>query len=334
MKAEAVLAAARRRAGLPLPPATDLVRLVDDAADGCPGLVIDRYGPVLRFEVRGAALPPGLPELAVSLLAETGATAAVARLRTAGGESALVRLCGEPPPLHVVHEDGLRFAVRTADLEAAGAGVFVDQREGRRLVRAAARGVPVLNLFAHAGAFGVAAAVGGAARVDHVDLARKCATWAALNLAVNGVDPRAHRFLVEDALDVLERVARKGPGYGVVVVDPPTTATRRSKGGKARRFHVEQDLPWLAEAALGALLPGGLLLLSTNHRELTVRDLQERVVAAARAVRVTLDSVEELPLPPDLPSANDAALRPMRGVIARLQRMAPRSPARRASARG
>lgn len=319
---------------MPIPPATDLVRLVDDAADGCPGWVVDRYGPVLRFEVRGAALPPELPELAACLRAETGATAAVARLRSAGGESALVHLGDEPPPLHVVHEDGLRFAVRTADPEAAGAGVFVDQREGRRRVRDAARGVPVLNLFAHAGAFGVAAAVGGAARVDHVDLARKCATWAALNLAVNGVDPRAHRFLVEDALDVLERVARKGPSYGVIVLDPPTTATRKAKSGKARRFHVEQDLPWLIEAALNALLPGGLLLVSTNHRTISVRDLQDRVKAAAQETRVSLEHVEELPLPPDLPSATDAELRPMRGVIARRSPNAPRPHLRRANARG
>lgn len=325
MNVDDVLAAAKRRAALPRPPCTDVLRLVDDAPDGCPGLVVDRYGPVLRLEVRGASLPSELTDVAAALAREVGASAAVARLRTAGGESALFRLLGEPPPLHVVHEAGLRYAVRTADEEAAGAGLFVDQREGRRLVRAAARGVPVLNLFAHAGAFGVAAAAGGAARVDHVDAARKCAPWAALNLALNGVDPRGHRFLVEDALDVLERAARRGPAYGVIVLDPPTTATRKAKGGKARRFHVEQDLPALAEQALAALLPGGMLLLSTNHRGLSVGDVRELVRGAAFERGVELHSVEELPLPAEVTSAVDPALRPMRGVIARLQAAASAS---------
>lgn len=315
MKLTAILDAVRRRASLALPAGTDVLRLVDDSADGCPGLVIDRYGPVLRLEVRGATLPSSLPSLAAAVVEATGAEAAVARLRTAGGESSLFRLCGDPPSLHVVHEAGMRFAVRTVDEEAAGAGVFVDQREGRRQVRAASQGVPVLNLFAHAGAFGVAAAVGGACRVDHVDAARKCAPWAALNLALNGVDPRVHRFLVEDALDVLERVARRDPAYGVVVLDPPTTATRKAKGGRARRFHVEHDLPELAGQALRALLPGGLLLLSTNDRALSVADLRTVANAAARTAGVALRGVEELPLPPDVPSAADPALRPMRGVL-------------------
>lgn len=315
---DAAVAAARRRVAMPLPAGTDVYRLVDDDADGCPGLVVDRYGPVLRLEVRGATLPCDTVALATALAHEVGATAAVARLRTAGGASTLVRLVGDVPPLHVVHEAGLRFAARTADDDAAGAGLFVDQREGRRLVRAAARGHVVLNLFAHAGAFGVAAAAGGAARVDHVDLSRRCAQWAALNLALNGVDPRQHRFLVDDALDVLERAARRGPAYGVIVLDPPTTATRAAKGGRARRFRVEHDLPQLVAQALTALLPGGLLLVSTNHRGLSVTAVAELVRGAAFERGLTLASVDELPLPPDVPSARDPALRPMRGVTARL----------------
>ncbi|MCC7072748.1 MAG: class I SAM-dependent methyltransferase [Deltaproteobacteria bacterium] len=313
----AVLGAARRRATMALPLGTDVLRLVDDAADGCPGVVVDRFGPVLRLELRGATLPQESNAMATALALELGANAVVARLRSAGGASALVRLLGEVPPLHVVHEAGLRYAVRTADDEAAGAGLFVDQREGRRLVREAARGQVVLNLFAHAGAFGVAAAAGGAARVDHVDLSRRCAQWAALNLALNGVDPRQHRFLVDDALDVLERAARRGPAYGVIVLDPPTTATRKAKGGRARRFRVEDDLPALAAQALAALSPGGLLLVSTNHRGVSVGAVAELVRGAALEQQVTLASVDELPLPVDVPSARDPALRPMRGVTAR-----------------
>jgi 23S rRNA (cytosine1962-C5)-methyltransferase len=198
-----------RRSTLVTSSAIDVVRLVDGEGDGLPGVVLDRYGPVARLELWASDWPEGDDRSDLdlkALLAPLGVRAAVAVLRTAAGRSTQRRLFGEVPEAHVVHEDGLRFLVRVFDEKAVGAGVFVDQRLGRRVVRAHARGRVVVNLFAHAGAFGVAAGVGGAARVDHVDMAKKCAPWAATNLALNGLDPRGHRFIVDDALQVLARL--------------------------------------------------------------------------------------------------------------------------------
>lgn len=291
---------------------TNVVRLVDDEADGCPGLVVDRYGPVLRLEVRGAGWPSGLAEIARAVCAAEGAAHAVGLLRTSAGKSALKGLAGDPPRAHVVTEANVRLLVRTVDEEAAGAGVFVDHRLGRAVVRARSRGGMVLNLFAHAGAFGAFAVAGGAARVDHVDAARKCAPWAALNIALGGEDPRKHRFLVDDALAVIARFAKKGPAYDVVVCDPPTTALRPD----GSRFHVEKHLVELARDCLRTLKPKGALVLSTNHRALAVRDVEDAARSAAMEAGVALRSVTEIALPPDVPSARDEKLRPMRGVVA------------------
>jgi 23S rRNA (cytosine1962-C5)-methyltransferase len=328
-------AAAARRQGMDIPPATDVLRLVDDAADGCPGLVVDRYGPVLRLELRGRRWPAEASALANALCDEARVPHAVGLLRLAGGKSEMKVLRGDPPAAHVVHEAGVRLLVRTVDREAAGAGVFVDHRLGRALVRARSRGAVVLNLFAHAGAFGAVAAAGGAARVDHVDAARKCAPWAALNLALNGHDPRRHRFLVDDALAVLAKAVRRAgragraaeaasartaalhdalhdPLYDLVVCDPPTTAVRPD----GSRFHVEKHLGELAASCLTILRPGGALLLSTNNRALTVDDVASCARAGAAAAGRALRSVDEVPLPPDVASAADRELRPMRGVLA------------------
>lgn len=297
-------------------PLTDLLRLVDDAADGCEGVVVDRYGPVLRVELRGRRWPAEAAALARALCDEVGAVHAVGLLRVAGGRSEMKVLVGTPPEAHVIEESGVRLLVRTNNDEAAGTGVFVDHREGRAGVRARSRGAVVLNLFAHAGAFGAAAVAGGASRVDHVDAARKCAPWAALNLALNGEDPRKHRFLVDDALVVLARQAKKatreGPAYDVVICDPPTTAVRPD----GSRFHVEKHLGELARDGLCVLKPGGALFLSTNDRELSVDDVAAFARAGAEAAGAELQSVVEIPLGPDLPSRTDARLRPMRGVIA------------------
>ena len=313
MNAAGLVAAADRRAVV----GTDVVRLVDDAADDCPDVVVDRYGPVLRFEIRGARWPDGVDAHARDLCAHVGAAHAVGLLRTSAGKSALRVLHGDPPRAHVVTERGVRLLVRTVDEEAAGTGVFVDHREGRAMVRARARGGVVLNLFAHAGAFGAFAAVGGASRVDHVDAARKCAPWAALNLALNGEDPRKHRFLVDDALAVVAKRAKRAEAtkgedaYDVIICDPPTTALRPD----GTRFHVEKHLGELARDCLRALRPGGALVLSTNHRGVSVRDVEQAARTAADDAGRSVKSVDEVELPPDLPSARDPRLRPMRGVL-------------------
>jgi 23S rRNA (cytosine1962-C5)-methyltransferase len=307
-----VLAAAARRRTMPIPSGTDVLRLVDDEGDGCPGLVVDRYGPVLRFEARGPRWPSSFHGMALALCAHERAPHAVGLLRTSAGKSVCQSLVGDAPRAHIVTEAGVRLLVRTVDDEAAGAGVFVDHRAGRAAVRARARGGAVLNLFAHAGAFGAFAVAGGAARVDHVDAAKKSAPWAALNIALAGADPRKHRFLVDDALVVVARFANKGPAYDVVVCDPPTTAVRPD----GTRFHVDKHLAVLARDCVRCLRPRGVLLLSTNHRALSVRDVQDAAHAGASDAGRSMESVQEIALPPDITTANDARLRPMRGVIA------------------
>lgn len=303
--------AARRLIGT----GTDVYRLVHDAADGLPGVVIDRYGPVARVELYDGRRTADVPSLARALVDVLPALRGVVALhRPRRGKGRLWIAHGHVPSAHVVREDGWRFLVRTAEEDAVGTGVFVDHREGRRMARALASGRPGLNLFAHAGGFGVGLAAGGASRVDHVDAARKCAPWAAVNLALNGFDPRGHRFLVDDALKVLRRAGKRGPAYGVVVCDPPTTAL----DPKGKRFLARERLHELAEDACRALLEDGALLLSTNDRSVAVADVAAAVERGARAAgRVPLE-IREVPLGPDLPSSSDPSLRPMRGVCARV----------------
>jgi 23S rRNA (cytosine1962-C5)-methyltransferase len=303
------VAAARARAAFPCRAVTNVRRLVDGSADECPDLVVDQYGAVLRVEHYSADVPADADALGQALVDAAGASGLVQLLRPPRGKARLLGHDGAVPRAHVVHEAGMRLLVRTREDDAPGTGVFVDHRDGRALVRARARGAVVLNLFAHAGAFGVAAAVGGAARVDHVDAARKCAPWAALNLALNGIDPRQHRFLVDDALEVLARAARRAPAYDVIVCDPPTTAIRKD----GSRFIVGEALVGLAEQAARALRPGGSLLLSMNDRKIDVDGVcAAAALGAGRAARV--ESVVPVSVPADVTSRAVPSERPMRGA--------------------
>ena len=173
-----------------LPARTDAFRLLNGAGDGLPGVVVDRYGPLLVLRIYGACWKPHLDALVHALKAVPGVTTIARRLgvrRVDGGEG-LVTLMGEEAPEQlVVQEAGLRFLVRPR--EGQKTGLFLDQREHRCFVGARAHGLDVVNLFAYTGGFSVHAIAGGARRVISVDLAPEAMADAAENLRLNGMDP-------------------------------------------------------------------------------------------------------------------------------------------------
>jgi 23S rRNA G2069 N7-methylase RlmK/C1962 C5-methylase RlmI len=283
----------------------DFVRWVDQSADGLPGIVVDQYGRHVRVE-----LNVGASEALLQAISDDVDAASVTVLqRTAAGKSQMRVVRGNPPVAHVVHERGLRLLVRIADEAAAGSGAFVDQRETRALLRRHSRGARVLNLFAHAGGFSAAAAAGGAARIDTVDAARKCALWAATNIALNGVDPRLHRFIVDDALAFMDKVARRGERYDIIVCDPPTQAT--ATGG---HFVLQRSMDTMLRTL--ASMTTKLLVFSCNDRDVTDDDLMRLARPLATEGEVSL-----LPLPPDVSSRGRE--QPMRGMAVWRTRQVP-----------
>jgi hypothetical protein len=182
--------AARRRA-MPIPPSTDVLRLVDDEGDGC-GLVVDRYGTVLRSRCAAPIGPPRSTRPRARS-AHRRPRARVGLLRTSAGS--LKVLAGDPPRAHR-HRGG----------RAAGAPSMKRRRPGRVVdhrgaARRAPRPQPTIVTCSRAGR---SARCSGRRRVARrsADAARKCAPYA-LNLALNE-DPRKHRFLVDDALGCLQ----------------------------------------------------------------------------------------------------------------------------------
>lgn len=298
---------------------TDMYRLVHERSDGLDGLLVDRYGDTLRIELYADAWRPHLGAVwsALCALRARGASAlgpaqgAIAAGRDRRGKSTFVQHHGAVPAGHVVHEHGRRAFVKLGEADALGTGLFADMRRGRDRVQAHVRGGQLLNLFSHAGGFGVAGVCGGATRVTQVDAARKCAHWASYNLALNGHDPRRHRFMVDDAFNVLAKMARRGPAYRVVVCDPPTTAVR--PGGK--RFVAAQELAKLAAQSCAALVPGGALLLSTNDRALRPADLIAAAADGAQQAGRRVKRVEDVGIGRDFPLARpDAPERPQKGA--------------------
>jgi 23S rRNA (cytosine1962-C5)-methyltransferase len=137
-------------------------------------------------------------------------------------------------------------------------GLFPDQRENRSYVRHITP-KRLLNCFAYTCSFSVAAAYVGATTLN-IDLSKKSLARGRDNFALNSLPTMGHRFIADDVIELLPRLARKGEKFDVVILDPPTFS--RSPRGKT--FHVEGDFEKLLIDALELTERDSHVLLSTN----------------------------------------------------------------------
>ncbi len=190
------------------------------------------------------------------------------------GAPVLLRGKGAEPLETEVLEASVRYGLDFA--AGYSAGFFIDQRENRAQAhRLAPR--RMLNTFAYTCSFSVVAALAGAETVS-VDLSRRSLTRGEENFTRNGLDPRdgRHRFIADDVLGVLPRLARRGDKFDLIVLDPPTFS--RNQTGAAWR--VQDDFGKLVALALEVAAPWAHVLLSVNHSGMRAGDLEQ----AARAV--------------------------------------------------
>lgn len=159
----------------------------------------------------------------------------------------------------VVEEGGLEFLVNLEDY--LDTGLFLDHRITRSMLREQSQGKKVLNLFAYTGSFSVYAAAGGAREVLTMDLSNTYLDWARRNMGLNGFQGQAYRY---ERADVLEWLRDRPRGvWDHIILDPPTF----SNSAMMREvLDVQRDHPWLIEACLMRLAPGGILWFSTNLR--------------------------------------------------------------------
>ncbi len=147
-------------------------------------------------------------------------------------------------------------------------GLFIDQRENRRFVRDLAPKT-LLNCFAYTCSFSVAAATVGAMTVS-IDLSKRSLARGRENFALNSVSTSDHRFLADDVMSLLPRLARRGEKFDVIILDPPTF----SRTHRGRTFQVEQDFETLLLAAMEVAERDARILLSTNCSTLKERALE------------------------------------------------------------
>jgi 23S rRNA (cytosine1962-C5)-methyltransferase len=257
--------------------AAPFYRLVFGEGDALPGLVIDRYGDVCVVQITTAGME-ALREVILDALQQLLAPAGILLLndspmRALEGLSQENEVIGGVPDSIELEEGGARFSVPLGSSQKTG--WYYDQRSNRLALHKYVRGKRVLDVFSYIGAWGIQAAVAGAAGVRCVDASATALENLQQNAVASGVSGRV-QTTAGDAFEVLRALQADGQDWDVIVVDPPAFIKRRKdiKSG-------EQGYLRLNRLALQLLAPGGILISCSCSMHLAEARLQAIVHQAA-----------------------------------------------------
>ena len=165
---------------------------------------------------------------------------------------------GALPKEWTIETAGIRFRLSGTDF--GHLGIFPEQRAQWNWIRAHASGAQVLNLFAYSGGSTLAAAQGGA-EVCHLDASKGMVQWARDNAALNGLQDRPIRWIVDDVHKFLRREFRRARRYDAVILDPPTFG----RGASGETYKIERDLQETLTLVKGVLSERPRFVLFSSH---------------------------------------------------------------------
>ena len=222
-----------------------LCRLVWSESDGLPGVIIDRYGDQAVLQTLTLAMDqrkmlivealqtPGLIDDASPLQSILERNDAPVR-RAEGMELRKGVLMGTAPETLEIELAGLRLSVDL--LEAQKTGLYLDQWAHYETVAQGARDRRVLDCFTNQGAFALACARAGAAKVTAVEASAENIISARKNGERNQlfVD-----WIEEDVFQFLRAAEKAKAEYDLIILDPPSFTKTKAKLHDALRGYRE-----------------------------------------------------------------------------------------------
>lgn len=263
------------------------LRLVYGESDFLPGLVVDRYGPVLSVQCLTLGMDRRLPFILEALQDLLKPQAVVARndvgVRELEGLSRREEiLFGEVPEELIIEENNLTFAVDV--LGGQKTGHFLDQKENHLALRRRVEGARVLDLFCYSGSWAIHAAHFGAKEVLGIDISPGALTLAQRNAELNGLG-QVCRFEQGDVFEVLRDLSHAGERFDTIVLDPPAFVKSKKRLNEAVRGYLT-----INRRALELLNPGGYLITCScsyhMDRDLFLETLRQAAAKARRSMRL------------------------------------------------
>mgnify|MGYP001179882957 CR=1 FL=1 len=237
---------------------TDCARLFHGYAEGCAGLVIEKFGRLLIIDHK-IALDKSVEKLAEVLDRHIDVDTIISKGHQSLGQSLKKRyiiLKGKLPEApSFCKEAGVKYDIRPATPH--NLGLYLDTREARSWLRKNSEGKRVLNLFAFTGSLGLSAQIGGAKEVVHLDKSADLVSRMKANYALNNLAWDNRCFVKGDIYKHLPRAGRSGQKFEGIILDPPPKvyssayAATKPKG---------QDFGQLVELSSQLLAPKGWLI--------------------------------------------------------------------------
>jgi len=273
-------------------------RLVHGEADGLPGVVVDRYADLLVVQLTSAGAERWRDAIVDAATGATGCARVCERsdadVREIEGLAPRAGMLRGTDATATIVEDGLRYRVDA--LHGQKTGFYLDQRDNRAAVRAAAHGRRVLNCFCYTGGFSLAAAAGGAAAVLSIDSSAAALALAAENAALNGLDAESLAWREADVFAALRELRNAGATFDLIVLDPPKFAPTAGHAEKAARAYKDINL-----LALKMLVPGGLLATFSCSGGVSPELFQKIVAGAAADAQADTAVLRRFQAAPDHP---------------------------------
>jgi len=270
-------------------------RAVYGESDGCPGLVVDRYGDVLVAQLNTAGIVKMRQTILDVLQKLTSASGILVRsagsVRQIEGIDEFDATVGDVPEVADVREENAVFSAPLR--KGQKTGYFFDQRDNRSRLERYVRGKSVLDMYSYIGSWGVRAARFGATQVTCSDSSQLALDFAQENAARNRVRIETCRG---DALEVLSSFAGEGRKFDVVIVDPPALIKRR-KDVPAGQSMYER----LNRLALAVLSADGVLVSCSCSHHLEPAMLQRAILGAGKDAGRRVQILERHAHAPDHP---------------------------------
>jgi 23S rRNA (cytosine1962-C5)-methyltransferase len=264
----------RKILGLTANPDTNVYRLVHGEGDLLPGLIIDYYNGTAVIQAHHIGIYHHIHVIADALKKAYGPDLKAVYDKSistipSNGDSDNPLIYGKPQSA-AVSEHGHRFEIDW--VKGQKTGFFIDQRENRKLLAKYAQDKKVLNTFAYSGGFSVYALKGGAKQVYSVDISAQAMEWCRKNIAANGFDPLKHPCIEADVISYLREI---GPGFDLIVLDPPAFAKNIRSRHKAVQAYKR-----LNATAIKHIAPGGIIFTFSCSQVIS-RELFEDTITAA-----------------------------------------------------
>jgi 23S rRNA (cytosine1962-C5)-methyltransferase len=295
--------AIQQRQGM-LEDGTDACRLVFSEADQLPGLIVDRYGDLILFEILAKALDRGEVRAVIVEVIKSELEPLTIVERSDARIRELEQL-SQPPeaPLYtaepiaqlttIFHLNGLAFHYDANAGQKTGA--FLDQRLNYAAASRYARG-EALDVCTYQGGFALHLAR-SCSRVTGIDASR-----AALEVAEENLEVNLHRiqapveWIEANAFDLLRDWSTAGNTFDTVVLDPPAFAKSKRAVAGALRGYKELNL-----RALKMLRPGGTLVTCSCSHHVSWDEFHGVLAAAAGDAQRRVRLLERRGAAPDHP---------------------------------